>query len=132
MKIEFEQPLSFRMEVVETDDHAASMRVEVKIIVAQFQHTFGYEGAFWIACENWDEFKGALGSLETEAAVLQDMNGYFALGVHQDSSGLWLSWDCTKDDLGGGKKTKIAFSSRIDDDIFGQIKNKFLEFPSWW
>ncbi len=131
MEIKFEQPLSLHMEVIETDDHVPSMRVEVKVVVTQFQHAFQYEGAFWIACENWDAFKVALCSFEGKA-VLQDMNGYFVLGVHQDSNGLFLSWDFTKDDLDGGKKTKVAFSSRIDDDVLGKIKNEFLEFPSWW
>ena len=132
MKIEFEQPLSLHMEVVETDDHVPSMRVDLKIVAAQFQHTFRYEGSFWIACENWDAFKEALGSVEREAAVLQDMSGYFALGVQQESNGLSLSWDFAKDDLSGGRKTKVAFSSPIDDDTLGKIRNEFLEFPSWW
>lgn len=132
MKINLERPLSLKLEVVEIDDHVPSMRVEVEIVVKQFQHALQYEGAFWIACEDWDRFKETLGSLERGEAVLQDMNGYFMLGIHQDSSGLSLSWNFTKVDLGGGRKTEVAFSSNIDDDMLGKIKDEFSEFPSWW
>ena len=132
MKIEFEHPLHFCLDVIEIDDHVPSMRVEAKIVVTQFQHTFRYAGMFWIACENWDIFKDALRSSLEKNAVLQDMNGYFTLSVSSKAEGLWLSWEFTKDDLGGGKKTKVSFSSEIDDDMFSKIKSQFLEFPAWW
>ena len=49
LEIKFEQPFSFRMDVVETDDHLPSMRVETKIIITQFQHSFSYGDADLIA-----------------------------------------------------------------------------------
>lgn len=132
MKIAFERPLNFYMEVLETDDHVPSMRVEVKIVVPQFQHKFQYEGSFWIACENWDAFTNTLRGSFDEDAILQDMNGYFKFSVHKNNRGQLLSWDFSKEDLGGGRAMKIAFSSKVDSDVLAKIRDEFLEFPSWW
>ncbi len=44
--IKLEQPLNLCMEIVETDEHVPSMRVETKITITQFQHTLNYQISF--------------------------------------------------------------------------------------
>lgn len=132
MKIQFEQPIGFLLEVIETDDHVPSMRVNVQIAVTQFQHTCRYEGSFWIECANWDSFAEFLRNPTTEAVSLRDISEYFILALHKTDECFSLSWTFEKTDAGGGRKMKITFTSAVDDDVFAKIRGEFLEFPSWW
>lgn len=131
LEIKFEQPFSFRMEVVETDDHVPSMRVETRIIIAQFQHTFSYQGTFWLDCASWSSFTSALADSSQEA-VLKDMSDYFVLAIRKSEGKTMLSWEFKKTDAIGIREAAVAFSAEIDDDMLGKIKREFTEFPSWW
>jgi hypothetical protein len=131
LEIKFEAPFSLRMEIVETDDHVPSMRVETKVIIMQFQHTFSYQGSFWLECASWDSFASALNA-SSQDAVLKDMNEYFILAIRGSEGKRILSWEFKKADAGGAKKTAIMFSAEIDDDMLGKIKREFTEFPAWW
>jgi hypothetical protein len=132
MKIEFKQPIGFLLEVLETDDHIPSMRVNVQIAVVQFQNTCRYEGNFWIECANWDAFLQSLHAPAKDAASLQDISGCFTLEIRKIDGDLSFAWTFKKVDVGGGRQIEIAFASEIDDDVFAKIKNEFLEFPAWW
>jgi len=131
LEIKFEQPFSLHMEVVETDDHVPSMRVETKIIIAQFQNTLSYQGTFWLECATWNSFVNALND-PLQDAVLKDMSDYFVLAIHERDGKMVLSWEFKKADACGAKKTAIVFSAEIDDDMLGKIKREFIEFPVWW
>ncbi len=132
LEITFEQPMSFHMEVVESDDRVPSMRVETKIVVLQFQHTVTYQGAFWIECSNWSRFTDALNNPLAHCAELQDISGYFTLKICNEGGKRVLSWDLRKFDLGAPRQTSVTFSAEIDDEMLGRIKNEFSEFPMWW
>ena len=132
LEIEFEQPFSLHMEVVETDDHVPSMRVETKIVIPQFQHIFSYQGTFWIECAKWSSFTDALSNPSAQAAVLQDMSDYFTLKLCERDGKLVLSWEFRKVDAGGSRQAMAAFSSEIDDAMLERIKSEFTEFPAWW
>jgi hypothetical protein len=80
LEIKFEQPFCLHMEVVETDDHLPSIRVETKVIITQFQHTFSYQGTFWLECARWSNFVKALDG-SSQSAVLKDMSDYFTLMI---------------------------------------------------
>lgn len=131
LEIKFEQPFTLRMEVVETDDHVPSMRVETKITITQFQHTFSYQGTFWFECASWSNFANALNDSSRDA-VLKDMSDYFVLAIRENEGRKILSWEFKKADAGGAKKATVAFSAEIDDDMLGKIKREFTEFPAWW
>jgi hypothetical protein len=47
MQIEIKRPLEFRLEVLETDDLVPSMRVQIRIVVAQFL-VLAYAPLRWI------------------------------------------------------------------------------------
>lgn len=132
MKIEFEQPLGLSLEVIETDEHVPSMRVNVQIVVAQFQNISKYEGTFWIECATWDSFVKSLHGPFEEAAVLQDISECFEIALQKMDGHLTFKWEFAKEDMGGNRQLKIAFTSTIDDDVLSRIKNEFLEFPAWW
>lgn len=132
MKIEIKQPIAFCLEVVETDDHVPSMRVQVQIVVEQFQHTCRYDGAFWIECANWDGFVQSLRAPSAEGVALRDMNGCFMLAVQENDERLSLVFEFTKSDVGSSRQMKFAFTSVIDDDLLAKIRDEFLEFPAWW
>lgn len=131
LEIKFEQPFSLHMEVVETDDHLPSMRVETKVIITQFQHTVIYQGTFWLECASWSNFVKALdGSLQS--AVLKDMNDYFALMIYESEGKKIVSWEFKKKDIDNTRAAAVVFSAEIDDDMLSKITREFVEFPAWW
>lgn len=132
MKIEIKQPIVLSLEVVETDDHVPSMRVQVQIVVEQFQHTCRYDGAFWIECANWDGFVQSLWAPKLEGVALRDMSGCFIFAVQEKDAIFSLVLEFEKSDLGRNRQMKFAFTSAIDDDLLAKIRDEFLEFPAWW
>jgi len=133
MKIEIEQPIALRLEVIETDDHVPSMRVSAKIVVTQFQQAFAYDGTFWIECASWDGFTQSLLAPLSEEIVLSDISGYFMLVLRKTDDGLSLIWKYAKADVGNNcRRLEVAFSSVIDDDMLAKIRDEFREFPVWW
>jgi hypothetical protein len=132
MEIKLEQPIALHLEVFETDDHVPSMHMNVQIVVSQFQHTCRYDGTFWIACASWDGFTESLRAASWREAVLRDMSGYFMLALRRTDEAVLLVWEFAKTDVGNERRMNAAFSSEIDDDMLGKIKNEFLDFPVWW
>jgi len=132
MKIEFEQPLSFALKVIETDENVPSMRVNLQVVVAQFQNICKYEGTFWIECTIWDSFTKSLHGPYEKAVVLRDISGCFLLAIQEIDKNLTFTWEFTKIDVGVNRQMKIAFTSVIDDEVLSKIRNEFLEFPAWW
>jgi hypothetical protein len=132
MKIEIKQPIALCLEVIETDDHVPSMRVQMQIVVEQFQHTCRYDGTFWIECTNWDGFVQSLLALDTEGVALRDMSGCFMLAMQKNDERLSLVVEFAKSDVGSNRQMKFAFKSAIDDDLLAKIRDEFLEFPTWW
>jgi hypothetical protein len=132
MKIEIKQPVALRLEVVETDDHVPSMRVQAQIVVEQFQHACRYDGTFWIECANWDGFVQSLRALGTEGVALRDMSGCFMLALQRNDERLSLVVEFAKSDVGSSRQMKFVFKSAIDDALLSKIKDEFLEFPAWW
>lgn len=132
MKIEFEQPLSLALEVIETDQHIPSMRVNVKVVVAQFQNISKYEGTFWIECMIWDGFVKSLHGPFEEAVALRDINGCFLISLQKIDKHLNFVWEFAKTDVRGDRQMKIAFTSAIDDEVLSRIRSEFLECPVWW
>lgn len=132
MKIKFEQPLSFSLEVIETDEHVPSMRVNLQVVVAQFQNTCKYEGTFWIECTIWDSFTKSLYGPFEKAMVLRDISGYFLLVIQEIDKNLTFTWEFTKIDVGVNRQMKISFKSVINDEVLYKIRNEFVEFPTWW
>lgn len=132
MQIEIERPFEFTLEVLETDDHVPSMRVQVRIVVAQFQHTFRYDGSFWIECAKWDSFVQSLLVSTAEGAVLHSMSGEFKLLVHRSDGCSSINFELAKSDVGSSREMKFIFKAAIDDDAFSKIKDEFVSFPIWW
>jgi uncharacterized protein YjaG (DUF416 family) len=132
MEIKIEQPITLRLEVFETDDHVPSMHVNAQIVVPQFQHTCRYDGTFWIECASWDGFTDSLRTSSWREAVLRDMSGYFMLALRRTDEAVRLVWEFAKTDVCNDLRMNVMFSSEIDDDMLGKIKNEFLDFPAWW
>jgi hypothetical protein len=132
MEIKIEQPIALHLEVFETDDQVPSMHMNAQIVVSQFQHTCRYDGTFWIACASWDGFTDSLRASSWREAVLRDMSGYFILALRRTNEAMRLVWEFAKTDVGNDRRMNAMFSSAIDDDMLGKIKNEFLSFPVWW
>lgn len=132
MKIEIKQPLELCLEVVETDEHVPSMRVQARIVVAQFQHMFRYDGFFWIECANWDKFTQSLRSPSAEGMALRDMSDCFIFSIQEIGGCLSIALELAKADLDDSRQTTCTFISRLDEDVFAKIQNEFFEFPVWW
>lgn len=132
MEIKIEQPITLHLEVFETDDHVPSMHMSAQIVVSQFQHTCRYDGTFWIECASWDGFVDSLRAPSWREAVLRDMSGYFMLALRRTNEAALFVWEFAKMDVGNDRRMNVMFSSEIDDDMLGKIKNEFLDFPVWW
>lgn len=131
MEIEFERPFSLRMDVIETDDHVPSMRVETKIVVAQYQHTLSYQGSFWIECAELSRFANALTDT-TQGATLKDISECFCLSVSEADGNRILSCVFERTEIDGKKKAGFALSCVVDDDVMEEVRRSFREFPAWW
>lgn len=131
LEIKFEQPFSVHMVVVETSDHLPSFRVEAKIIIAQFQHMFSYQGTFWLECASWTNFANSLNDSSRDA-MLKDMSDNFVLAIRENDGKKVISSEFKKTDVSGARTTAVAFSAEIDDDMLGAVKREFAEFPAWW
>ncbi|MFY1841807.1 hypothetical protein [Achromobacter xylosoxidans] len=132
MQIEIKRPLEFFLEVLETDDHVPSMRVQIRIVVAQFLHTYRYEGSCWIECKEWDSFVRSLSVPTIEGAVLHSMSEEFKFLIHQSNGRSSINLDLAKSDVGTNRQVKLSFEAALDDDAFSNIRDEFVNFPIWW
>jgi hypothetical protein len=120
------------MEVVETDDNLPSMRVNIRITITQHQHECLHNGNYWIAASDWDAFTKSLCSLSCHEMILRDMSNYLSIVINRIKDSFSFTLAFTKKDVSNDRTASITFSSEIDDDTFGAIKAKFLDFPVWW
>ncbi|MGE8451924.1 MAG: hypothetical protein ACN6OP_15135 [Pseudomonadales bacterium] len=132
MQIEIKRPLEFLLEVLETDDHVPSMRVQIRIVVAQFLQTYRYDGSCWIECKTWDSFVQSLLVPTVEGATLHSMSEEFKLRVLQSKGRPIINLELAKSDVGSSRQMKLAFEAAIDDDAFSKIRDEFVNFPIWW
>lgn len=132
MQIEIKRPLEFLLEVLETDDLVPSMRVQIRIVVAQFLHTHRYDGSCWIECKKWDSFVQSLLVPTLEGAALHSMSEEFKLWVHQSNGRSSINLELAKSDVGSSRQMKLSFEAAIDDDAFSTIRDEFVNFPVWW
>lgn len=132
MKIRFENPLSFDLEVIEIDNKIPSMRVSVSASIDQFQHTLEYKGTFWIECTKWSNFKNSLRDSLSTISVLDDMSEQFSIKIERNNNIISFYLEFVKKDICKEKTVKLNFSADIDDDVFGKIRDEFLDFPEWW
>jgi hypothetical protein len=131
MEIRIEKPFRLHLDVVETDEHIPSMRMQAAIEVQQFGHKLEYHGSLWFDCSIWDAFASGLGSIDTVDANLVDMGGHFALRLSAVSGGSEISWEFRKAGVTGAVAT-AAFKSPIDGDTLAHVKHQFAQFESWW
>ncbi|KVM72542.1 hypothetical protein [Burkholderia ubonensis] len=131
MEIKIEKPFRLRLDVVETDEHVPSMRMQVMIDVQQFGHRLEYRGNVWIDCSAWDTFVAGLNAIGEGKAELVDMGGHFTLWLEVVSEKSTISWEMRKADITGAVAA-AAFCSPIDEDTLAHLKNQFAQFDRWW
>lgn len=132
MQIEIKRPLEFILTVLETDEHVPSMRVQAKIVAAQFQHTFHYAGAFWIECSQWDCFVESLRDSTAKAASLTSMSSEFKLLIQKNDAPSSIILELKKANVAGSQTMTFVFEAAIDDDMLARIRDEFFSFPVWW
>lgn len=132
MKIKFESPISFTLDIIENDERTPAICVDVKITVMQFQNRSEYDGTFWIQCEVWDNFVKLLHGPFEQRVALHDISECFEIAIQNVNGRLLFTWDFTKEDIGVSRQMNISFKSDIDDDVLSKIRNEFLSFPAWW
>lgn len=131
MEIRIEKPFRLSFDVVETDEHVPSMRMQVSAEIQQFGQDISYHSSLWFACAGWDEFVSRLNDLDAAEASLVDMNNYFVLRLAKSAGIPEMSWEIKRTGLDGATVT-AAFSSRIDEDTMAHIKSQIEQFPVWW
>jgi hypothetical protein len=131
MEIKIEKPFRLYLDVVETDEHVPSMRMQIVIDVQQFGHSLEYRGSVWFDCSVWDTFVAGLNSTDDGEAQLVDMGGHFTLRLGAVSGKPSISWEMRKAGVTGAVAT-AAFRSPIDEDTLAHVKNQFVRFDRWW
>ncbi|MHA6909976.1 hypothetical protein ACQUJS_16335 [Ralstonia pseudosolanacearum] len=131
MEIRIEKPFRLYIDVVETDEHVPSMRIQATIEVRQFGHVLEYHGNLWFDCSVWDVFVAGLSSIDTAEASLFDMGGHFVLRLSAVSGKPEISWEMKKTAVTGAVAS-AAFQSSIDADTVAHVKRQFAQFESWW
>lgn len=131
MIINIEKPLRLCLDVVETDKHVPSMRMQIAVDVQQFGHKLAYRGYAWFDCTTWDTFVQGLAAPDTTKVSLVDMGDHFSLTLGVVSGRLELAWEMKKRDTSGAIAT-ATFRSPIDTDTFAHVTLQFKEFERWW
>ncbi|WP_134167098.1 hypothetical protein [Paraburkholderia caballeronis] len=131
MEIRIEKPFRLSFDVVETDEHVPSMRMQVSAEIQQFGQDISCHGNLWFACAAWDEFVSKLNDLDAVEASLADMNNNFILRLGKSSGAPEISWEIKRSGLDGATVT-AAFRSKIDEDTMAHIKSQIEQFPVWW
>jgi hypothetical protein len=131
MKTKIEKPFRLHLDLVDTDEHVPSMRMQVVIDVQQFGHRLEYRGNMWFDCTIWDTFVAGLNDIGEDKIELVDMGGHFTLSVGAVSRKLMMSCEVKKADVTGAVAT-AAFRAPIDEDTLAHVKNQFMQFDRWW
>lgn len=131
MEIRIEKPFRLHLEVVETEEHIPSMRMQAAIEVQQFGHKLEYHGSLWFDCSVWTAFASGLSGIDTADASLVDMSDHFALRLSAVSGRREIAWEFRKTDVTGAVST-AAFKSPIDEDTLAHVKHQFEQFEPWW
>jgi hypothetical protein len=132
MELVFETPVRFSFEVVEKDDHLPSMKGKVRLVVEQFQSRLCYEACLWFECSVWDDFLRSMHNICHEKSCLHDMDDKFNLFLFMREKQLFLGCCAFKEDVGGERHVRFDFESRINEDQWGGIRDKFDDFLTWW
>jgi hypothetical protein len=131
MQIKIEKPLQLHLDIVETDEHVPSMRIQAEVEVTQFGHKLEYHGSLWFDCSVWDTFVASLNSIDATEANLTDMGGHFILRISTLSEKPEISWEIKK--VGVTRASLMAtFHSPIDPDTLAHVKHQFTQFEAWW
>lgn len=131
MIINIEKPLRLFLEVVETEEHVPSMKMQITADVIQFGHELTYRGTTWIACAAWDAFVHGLAESGTSEVALVDMGNHFTLMLGNANGSLELVWEMKKRDASGCVST-ASFRAPIDPDTYAHVALQFREFERWW
>ncbi|MHA6881648.1 hypothetical protein [Ralstonia pseudosolanacearum] len=131
MEIRIEKPFRLYIDVIETDEHVPSMRIQVEIEVRQFGHSLEYHGSLWFDCSVWDAFVAGLSSIDTAETSLFDMGGHFVLRLSAVSGKPEISWEVKKAALTGAVAT-AEFRSPIDEDAVECVRRQFKQLNPWW
>jgi alkyl hydroperoxide reductase subunit AhpF len=132
MNISFHHPFNFYLDIVEIDEKIPAMRAKVLVEIEKFQQNFRYEGFFWMACNNWDDFSNALSNHSMQSTKLHDISENFLISLRKESEEISLSCSFTKKDINHAGSIRFEFRSQIDNDMLGKINSEFSSFPKWW
>lgn len=131
MKIAFDRPFSFRLDVVDIEKHLPSMKVDVQLDLLAMGYSLYYKASFWILGDDWKSFIYSLRSSTDDHALLKEHDRNFCIKItKRKSTNPIIYWSINKKDTLLGDMN-INFSSEIDDDMFGKIKDEFFDFPKF-
>ncbi|QET05839.1 MULTISPECIES: hypothetical protein [Cupriavidus] len=85
MQVTIDKPFQLELDVIATDEHVPSMKMDVVVRVQQFRHSLEYRGSMWFEYSCWETFVSSLNDGEARTATLTDMDACLVLAL--DTSG---------------------------------------------
>lgn len=135
-EIKLKSPISIEMDVVETEDYLPSIKMCVKVQVNHPTGVFIYQADdIWFECLQWDTFVLNLKQIFVKnKATLIDMSEGFELDFYpkEKSNLILLHLKCKEHIASGNESISLDYKCTIGQDVFGEIIDKFNNFPKWW
>ncbi|MDJ1471148.1 hypothetical protein [Xanthocytophaga flava] len=131
--ITINRPLELNMELVEIDEHVPSFRMSIAVLIKHPTGVVTYQANdIWFENRKWDSFINQLKSSHNQVKIsLCDISDFFELTIRQHQNQLFFEIKVEEPETGSGS-IRIFYSREIDLDILAQVKERFLDFYSWW
>jgi hypothetical protein len=132
MKIKFDRPVLFELDLLEIDDHLPSVKMQLKITYDGFEHNFTHELMLWFDCKEISNFLSRLNVVNFNNAVLNDIGGIFFMELKSHERDMSLIFRIKKRDILNNFSGSLDFAFNVNNDFRETIKKSFNEFPVWW
>lgn len=132
MKIKFDHPVLFELDLLEIDDRLPSVKMQLKIAYTGFENKFSHELMLWFDCKDLSKFLSFLNVVNFNNAVLNDIGGIFFMELRSHESEMSLLFRIKRKDLLNNCSSSLEFASSVNKDFYETIKKSFNEFPVWW
>ena len=122
--------MSVLLTILEIDEVLPSIHFAAYLSAKQFDHSFSYDGSFWVENAVYDNFCNNLLSRSDGVFQFIGMDENFTLSIECLPK---LSISCSiKRQGNAGELIESSYRRSIHLDEYAVIKKAFLDFPRWW
>lgn len=133
--VKINKPINIAFEILEIEDRFPSIKMAVSLNILHSTGHISYKaGNVWFECSRWDEFALSLNKVDIEKSskvLLESMSENFLLRISTENNKVAFGVKIIEANSNGGL-SEINFSSSIDDDVLGSLKEAFSSLDKWW